>query len=753
MDLSTLNAPQRQAVETLEGPLLILAGAGSGKTRALTYRIANLVEHGVAPWSILALTFTNKAAREMRERTEALIGHDAQDMWVTTFHSCCARMLRMDIGRLGRESNFLIYDDDDQMSLIGNILKRLGISDKDMPKREIKERISDAKNKSLEPEQYLMDNPYLDEAVVRIFREYQRSLKECNALDFDDLLCMTVQLLESCPDVLDKYRRKFSYVLVDEYQDTNALQYRMVELICREHRNICVVGDDDQSIYGWRGADIRNILEFEKDFKGAKVIRLEQNYRSTSNILNGANAVIGNNLGRKQKKLWTDNGDGEKIELYTADSERDEAHFVCRKVMEGVRQGMSYGDFAILYRMNAQSRVPETTLMNYGIPNRVYGGQRFYDRKEIKDIMAYLRLIYNPYDDVSLRRIINVPKRSIGDASVNELARAAQKNSTSMLMAAISCLEDMDPRAAKKIQPFAESMAEFIAMSRMMPLSEFTWALIEALDYERHLKAEDKKGDVESRMDNLRELIGNIKEIEKDLPEGEDALKVFLENVALVADIDAMNEENGAVALMTLHSAKGLEFPVVFMLGMEENVFPTSRAKNDMSTGAMEEERRLCYVGMTRAKSRLYMINARQRSIFGNESYNRRSRFIDEIPEELTQSANPERSGGQGAQAASADTRGGYPRPTLGGHGSGRSRYQVDSHFLGKTAAAEPKPAAPVVKSFEKNQRVIHEKFGEGTIMDISGAGSSMLVSIDFGAAGVKRFAAAYAPIKPAEEQ
>lgn len=750
MDLSTLNAPQRQAVETLSGPLLILAGAGSGKTRALTYRIANLVEHGVSPWNILALTFTNKAAREMRERTEALIGCDAQDMWVTTFHSCCSRILRIDIDRLGRERNFLIYDDDDQMSLIGNILKRLGISDKDMPKREVKERISDAKNKSLDPEQYLLDNPYLDESVIRIFREYQRSLKECNALDFDDLLCMTIKLLESCPDVLDKYRNKFRHVLVDEYQDTNSLQYRMIELICREHRNICVVGDDDQSIYGWRGADIRNILEFEKDFPGARVIRLEQNYRSTSNILNGANAVIDNNLGRKQKRLWTDNGDGEKIEIYAAETERDEANFVCKKIMEGVRSGMSYGDFAILYRMNAQSRVPETTLMNYGIPNRVYGGQRFYERKEIKDIMAYLRLMYNPYDDVSLRRIINVPKRSIGDASVNDLARAAEKNGTSMLMAAITCEEDMDSRAAKKIRPFAESMAEFMALSRTMPLSEFTWRLIEALEYENHLKAEDKKGDVESRMDNLRELIGNIKEIEKDLPEDEDALKVFLENVALVADIDAMNEENGAVALMTLHSAKGLEFPVVFMLGMEENVFPTSRAKNDMSISAMEEERRLCYVGMTRAKSKLYMINAKQRSIFGSESYNRRSRFIDEIPDELIQSANPERR--QEQQTSPFGAGGGYSfgGRGIGSHG-GYNKYQADSHTLGKVTVS-PGSAAPVAKSFEKYQRVVHEKFGEGTITEISGAGSSMLVAIDFGAAGVKRFAAAYAPIKPAEE-
>lgn len=765
MDLSTLNKEQRLAVETLHGPLLILAGAGSGKTRALTYRIANLIEHGVAPWNILALTFTNKAAREMRERTEALVGVDAVDMWVTTFHSCCAKMLRMDIDRLGYERNFVIYDDDDQMSLIGNILKKLGISDKELPKREIKERISDAKNKSLDPEQYLLDNPYLDEAVLRIFREYQRALKEANALDFDDLLGKTLQLLETCPDILEKYRNKFRYVLVDEYQDTNIMQYRMIELICREHGNICVVGDDDQSIYGWRGADIRNILEFEKDFEGAKVIRLEQNYRSTSNILNAANAVIENNTERKNKRLWTQNTEGDKIELYSADNERDEANFICKKVLEGVRSGMAYSDFAILYRMNAQSRVPETTLMNYGIPNKVYGGQRFYERKEIKDIMAYLRLIYNPADDVALRRIINVPKRSIGDASVAELERVADKNGVSMLVAALSDT-DMDPRALKKIRPFADSMAEFIALSRMMPLSQFTEQLIIALEYESYLKAEDKKGDVESRMDNLRELVGNIKEIEKDLPEGEDALRVFLENVALVSDIDAMNDENGAVALMTMHSAKGLEFPVVFIIGMEENIFPTSRAKNDMSTSAMEEERRLCYVGMTRAKQKLYLINARMRTLFGNESFNRASRFIDEVPEELITSENRKKAEafGFGSAASSySGTSSGYGKSSYSSSGSysqrqsgqsSNSRYSVDCHSLGKSKpapAAAPATPKPVAKNFEKHQRVTHEKFGEGTITDISGSGSSMLVAIDFDSVGVKRFAAAYAPIKPVE--
>lgn len=739
MDLSTLNKEQRQAVETLDGPLLILAGAGSGKTRALTYRIANLVDHGVSPWNILALTFTNKAAREMRERTEALLGGSVKDMWVATFHSCCTRILRSDIDKLGRDRNFVIYDDDDQTSLIAAIMKRLGVNDKDITKRQIKEHISEAKNKSTEPERFLMDNPYLDESVLKVFREYQRSLKEYNALDFDDLLGKTLELFQSCPEVLQKYRSKFRYILVDEYQDTNVMQYHIVELLAREHGNICVVGDDDQSIYGWRGADIRNILDFEKDFPGAKVIRLEQNYRSTSNILDAANAVIENNQGRKSKKLWTDNGRGDRIETFTADSERDEAHFVCRKIMEGVRNGMNYGDFVVLYRMNAQSRIPETTMVNYGIPNKVYGGQRFYERKEIKDIMAYLRLIYNPFDDIALKRIINVPKRSIGDASIAELARVAEQEGKSMLVAALTS-ENIDPRAMKKIKPFADTMGEFIALSRTMPLSEFTWGMISALEYETYLKAEDKRGEVESRMDNLRELIGNIKEIEKDLSEGEDALRAFLENVSLVSDIDSMNDGNGAVALMTLHSAKGLEFPVVFMIGMEENIFPTSRARNDMSNHAMEEERRLCYVGMTRAKQKLYLINARQRNIFGNESYNRKSRFIEEIPAELTVSDNPVKQ--PDAREQAEHTR---------GQRKNFHRYAMDTHALGD-GTRDVRPAAmPVSKTFEKYQKVQHDKFGVGTVMEISGSGSSMLVSIDFGAAGVKRFAAAYAPIKPVE--
>ncbi|MDR0841046.1 MAG: UvrD-helicase domain-containing protein [Christensenellaceae bacterium] len=732
MDLSVLNTPQREAAECLEGPLLILAGAGSGKTRVLTYRIANLIEHGVKPWNILALTFTNKAANEMRERTEKLVDCDPRDIWVSTFHSACVRILRSDIDKLGRERNFVIYDDDDQMSLIGNLLKRLNLNEKEIPKREIKSRISDAKNKSLEPEQYLLDNPYLDDVVVRVYRAYQRALLEANALDFDDLLCKTLELFEQHPDTLEKYRRRFQYVLVDEYQDTNLAQYRFVELLCRAHRNICVVGDDDQSIYGWRGADIRNILEFEKDFEGARVIRLEQNYRSTSVILDAANAVIGNNAGRKRKKLWTDRQGGEKIQLFTALNEREEASFICKRVLEGVRGGRSYNDFAVLYRMNAQSRVIESSLINYGIPNKVFGGQRFYERKEVKDIMAYLRLIYNPADNVALRRIINIPRRGIGDTTVGELADAAERQGAYMLAVAQSG-EGLQPKVRAKIAPFAQSMAEFIALSGLLPLSEFTAQLIALLEYEQYLKTEDKKGELENRMDNLRELIGNMKEIERDVPEGESALAAFLENVALVSDTDALSGDLGAVALMTLHTAKGLEFPVVFIPGMEENIFPTSRARNDMSQTALEEERRLCYVGMTRAEQQLYLINARQRTLYGDYSFNRPSRFLEEIPPELLLE---EMEGEPQVQPV-------YTKPTAR-VGASRPQWGVQATIP---------VVQPVEKHFVPHQQVRHAKFGEGTVLELSGSGNAMTVTIDFATGGVKKFAAAYAPITAVEDQ
>lgn len=734
MDLSVLNKEQRQAVECLEGPLLVLAGAGSGKTRVLTYRIANLMEHGVKPWNILALTFTNKAAKEMQERTSALVDADPRDMWITTFHACCVRILRSDIQRLGRERNFVIYDTDDQMSLIGSVLKNLGISDKDLPKRDLKDWFSEAKNRSLEPEKYIADHPGLDQAVYKVFKGYQRGLLEANALDFDDLLCMTLQLFEAFPDVLEKYRNRFQYVLVDEYQDTNLPQYKLIQLLCKTHRNICVVGDDDQSIYGWRGADIRNILEFEKDFEGAKVIRLEQNYRSTSIILDAANAVIGHNTGRKSKRLWTEKTGGEQIELYTAANERDESAFLCKMILEGVRAGRHYRDFAVLYRMNAQSRVLESTLINYGIPNKVLGGQRFYERREIKDIMAYLRLIYNPADNMALRRIINVPKRAIGEATIGELSAVAEQRGTYMLAVAMDG-QGLSDRVAQKLQPFSETMAAFIALCETMPLSAFTEQMIGALEYEAFLRAEDKKGDLENRMDNLRELIGNIREVERDVPEGESALPAFLENVALVSDVDGLDGNADAVNLMTLHSAKGLEFPVVFLCGMEENIFPTARARNALNQSALEEERRLCYVGMTRAEEKLYLIHAKQRMLFGDYAFNKPSRFLEEVPAALLQQDRPPLPPREQAKPSHHIQT---PRPSY-------------APGFGVRPAPMVAPAKPQPKTFQLHQRVKHAKFGEGTILEMTGSGNAMTVTIDFDDAGIKKFAAAYAPITPAD--
>ena len=745
MDLSMLNKEQRAAVECLEGPLLVLAGAGSGKTRVLTYRIANLIEHGVKPWNILALTFTNKAAAEMRERAAALIGTGAEEMWVTTFHSCCAKILRIDCGRLGYERNFTIYDDGDQLKVIGDILKDMGMNDKNMPKREMKERISNAKNRSLAPEQFL-EETYADseKLTLRVYRQYEKRLRAANALDFDDLLVKTLALLEGNQDILEKYRDKFKYVLVDEYQDTNMPQYRLVELLCREHRNICVVGDDDQSIYGWRGADLRNIMSFEKDFGGAEVIRLEQNYRSTSKILGAANAVIANNKSRKRKTLWTAQEGGEPIEHYIAASERDEANFICHKILEGIRDGRSYSDFAILYRMNAQSRVLEGTLLNYGIPHKVYGGFRFYERKEIQDILAYLRLIANPSDDVALMRIINVPRRGIGEKAVNELRLASETQGLSMLFAAMDG-SLLTAQTARKLKGFTDCISELMALCAVMPLSSFVEHLIQEIRYEAYLQADDKKGELEARMDNLRELIGNIKEIERDLPEGENALNAFLENVALISDIDAMEEGSSTVALMTLHSAKGLEFPVVFLAGMEENVFPTFRARMDMTQGALEEERRLCYVGITRAREKLYLIHAQQRSLFGDSAYNPPSRFIAEIPEELIECQQETR-----AMQQRAPWRRDAEMPKYASAQGFGIRRDIAAAAPAATHHA-PEAAAPEwqLKPF---MRVRHEKFGEGTVLETTGSGNAMTVTVDFASCGVKRFAAAYAPLTPVEE-
>ncbi|HOG01108.1 MAG: ATP-dependent DNA helicase PcrA [Firmicutes bacterium ADurb.Bin248] len=742
MDFSILNDRQREAVECLEGPLLVLAGAGSGKTRVLTYRIANLVEHGVKPWNILALTFTNKAAEEMRARAAALVGDGGEALWVTTFHKLCSRLLRVECGRLGFETNFSIYDDSDQMKVVSDILKDMGMSERSMPRREMKERISNAKNKSLNPDRYVAEH-YADDGgmTAGVYSAYRKRLMAANAFDFDDLILKVIELFEGFPDILEKYRARFRYVLVDEYQDTNMPQYRLVELLCRAHGNLCVVGDDDQSIYGWRGADVENILSFEKDFKGAKVVRLEQNYRSTRYILDAANAVIRNNEGRKPKTLWTDKPGGDLIVRFEAANEREEAAYICKKILEGVRDGGGYGDYAILYRMNAQSRVLESTLVNYGIPHKIYGGFRFYERREIADIMGYLRLIANPNDDVAFSRVVNVPRRGIGDKAVEELRAAAQASGESLLFAAMGG-EGIPARTLSKIKPFAELMAELIAESTLMPLSRFTERLIDKIEYEAYLLSDDKKGEAESRMENLRELVGNIKEIEADIPEGGSALTAFLENVALVSDIDALEEGAGSVSLMTLHSAKGLEFPVVFLAGLEENVFPTYRARNDLTSFAMEEERRLCYVGMTRAREKLYLLNAACRSLFGEGAINRPSRFLEEVPGELV--AREHGISGAPQQRKSWE----FERDEH------QKKAYASAQGFGVTRSGIKPPAGPA-KPVQRNegaafapfQRVRHEKFGGGIVLEVAGSGASATVTVDFDEGGVKRFAAAYAPL------
>ncbi|MCR5689978.1 MAG: UvrD-helicase domain-containing protein, partial [Clostridiales bacterium] len=602
LDLSSLNKEQYEAVRTTEGPLLVLAGAGSGKTRVLTYRIANLVlNHGVPTWAVLAVTFTNKAAKEMKERVEKLLGSGGSDMWVTTFHAFCSKVLRIDIGLLGYDSRFAIYDDQDQNSLISDLLKQTNIDEKRFPRSMIRAKISEAKNSSSPAEVYLLESGgEAGNVLVDIYRLYQKKLKECNALDFDDLLLLTVRLFEQFPEVLQKYRRKFRYVLVDEYQDTNFPQYKLIKLICSEHRNICVVGDDDQSIYGWRGADIRNILEFEKDFEGAKVIRLEQNYRSTKAILDCANRVIQNNTGRKEKKLWTQKSGGERVELLVVDNERDEAYNIARIISSSRRSdGRSYNDFAVLYRTHAQSRVIESVLTTgFGIPISIIGGLRFYAYQEIKDLLAYIKLIANPNDDVSFKRIINVPKRGIGDTTIKSIETAAAGAGLSMFMACITP-DMLSAKLEAKVKPFIDLMRELFAMRYQLKLAELTQYIITAISYDDHL-ASLGSDTLETRQENIQELIGAMREHEDQLPPGADALQSFLETAALNSDADNIDENDGTVKLMTLHCAKGLEFPVVFLPGMEQGIFPSERSKQDETK--LEEERRLCYVGITRAR-------------------------------------------------------------------------------------------------------------------------------------------------------
>ena len=768
LNLNSLNKEQLEAVMSIDGPLLVLAGAGSGKTRVLTYRIANLVKnHNVPPWAILAVTFTNKAAREMKERVDRLLETPDSDMWVTTFHSFCAKILRIDIDRLGYDSRFVIYDDQDQNSLIADIMKQHNIDEKRFPKGMIRASISEAKNSSESPESYLFASGDAGGKLVDIYRLYQKKLKECNALDFDDLLLLAVRLLEENPDVLEKYRRKFRYVLVDEYQDTNHPQYRLVQLLCSESRNICVVGDDDQSIYGWRGADIRNILDFEKDFEGAKVVRLEQNYRSTKAILDCANKVISNNQGRKSKKLWTAKPGGEKVELLTVDSERDEAYTIARTITGMHRfDQRSYNDFAVLYRTHAQSRVIESVLTTgFGIPISIIGGMRFYAYQEVKDLLSYLKLIANPNDDVAFKRIINVPKRGIGDTTVKLIESTAAQKNVSMFMAALA--PDMLPeKISAKIKPFIDLMRDFFTKRYQLPLDELAQYIIREINYEDHLATlgDDK---LETRQENIEELLGAMKEHEEQLPPESDALQSFLETAALNSEADNVDESDGTVKLMTLHCAKGLEFPVVFMPGMEQGIFPSERSKEEATR--LEEERRLCYVGVTRAKEKLFLMCARERMLYGRMQHNDPSIFLEEM--ELI---DPEKTPMKRNSFGSASGYNGYsnrPKQSYDGYGRTPSIGQdvidqirklngLDRSNNGtpKTTASaqniKPRPPAPQspkktadTSKFRQGMRVAHPQFGKGTVAAVSGMGGTAIITINFDKSGTRRLAAGYAPL------
>ncbi len=757
MDLTALNPMQRKAAETLEGPVLILAGAGSGKTRTLTFRIANLIDHGVKPWHILALTFTNKAAREMRERVEKLVGADAQDMWIGTFHSICVRILRRDIEKLGYQRSFTIYDDDDQLRVIKDGIKALGLDENHIAPKEVRGKISDAKNKMLTPDEWFQDSArdYQCQQFHDVYSYYEERLRAANALDFDDLLLRTLQLFVDHPPVLDYYRQRFQYVHVDEYQDTNAAQYTFVRLLTQESRNLCVVGDDDQSIYGWRGADIRNILDFEEDFPDTRVIKLEQNYRSTSNILDAANQLIAHNAGRKEKALWTDAGEGEKIHLYSAGDEREEAAWICERVRKLRRMNVPYAQIAVLYRMHAQSRVIEEMFTRAGIPYKIFGGTRFYDRKEIRDALAYLRVIVNPADDVSLTRIINTPKRSIGDSTVAVLQERARQEELPLYSVLNDPPESLSSRPRKCIGEFALLLMRLTAMKDTLPLSE----LVETMLRETGLKAQfeiEGNEEAQTRLENLEEFAGAAREFENQSEEK--TLEAFLENVALVTDLDQQEDAPQYVTLMTLHSAKGLEYDAVFMAGMEEGIFPSMRTAMDEKR--LEEERRLCYVGITRARKRLFLSFARRRTIFNQITHNPPSPFLKEIPERLLidewAEASRKNFGLEQPRPAAASKQSrprnlsfGTPGMAAGVRGAlnipGVQKGFVPSVASGLSGGA-------MNKLFKPGDHVLHRKFGEGTVRQVKGTGADARILIDFTAYGTKEFSLSIAPIVKIED-
>ncbi len=744
IDLKGLNPPQREAVLHGDGPLLVLAGAGSGKTRVLTHRIARLIDEGVPPWSILAITFTNKAAREMRERVERLAGDMGRDAWILTFHACCARILRRDIDKLGYKPSFTIYDADDQMNVIKQLCKSMNLDEKRFPPREIRAAISDAKNRVLSPAEWAKESgeDFRAKTISEVYAAYERQLTVNNALDFDDLILKTLTLFSEHPPVLAAYQHKFSHILVDEYQDTNMAQYMLVRLIAGESRNLCVVGDDDQSIYGWRGADLRNILEFERDFPDCRVIKLEQNYRSTSNILDAANQVIAHNAGRKEKALWTDAGEGEKIRVYRALDERDEAAWVVRAIEGRMKRGARAGDFAVFYRTNAQSRVLEEAMVRRGVPYRVYGGMKFYDRKEVKDVLAYMRAVANPDDDQSVRRIINEPRRGIGDATIETLAQFAQREGMSLLSAVISADESVLPaRALGAVRKFGALMLDLTQAGISLSAGEFLQEVLDKTGYVAAIRA-SKDPDAQTREENVMELAGAVAEYESQSPEG--GLLGFLENVALVTDLDSMGERPEAVTLMTIHASKGLEFPHVIVTGMEETVFPLGRAT--FEDGLMEEERRLCYVAFTRAMQSLALTFAVSRMLYNQRRNNPPSRFLSEIPERLIEDDRarrepvrvpPPRAGYAPVSPAARGNAGAKRAPLAPGDIPG-----VTKGFGGVVRAGAGAQAL-----FSPGDRVTHKVFGAGTVLE----SNRDKIRIAFDTRGERTFPASIAPIRKIE--
>ena len=633
----TLNEQQREAVYCTDGPLLILAGAGSGKTRVLTHRIAYLIEEkGVNPWNILAITFTNKAAGEMRERVDNLVGFGSESIWVSTFHSTCVRILRRHIDRLGYDTNFTIYDTDDQKTLMKDVCKQVQIDTKVYKERNLLAAISAAKNEMISAQEYALNaqGDFGKEKIAKVYQEYEKQMHANNALDFDDLLVKTVQLFETQPDVLENYQERFLYIMVDEYQDTNTVQFQLVSLLAGKYRNLCVVGDDDQSIYKFRGANIKNILNFEQEFPDATVIKLEQNYRSTGNILDAANAVISNNVGRKDKQLWTDNGEGEKIKFCQFDTGYDEAEYIADDIEREVRNGASYNDHAILYRTNAQSRLFEERFVAQNIPYKIVGGVNFYARREIKDVLAYLKTIDNGKDDLAVRRIINVPKRGIGLTTINRIQESAASRGIGFYDALLGL--DLIPgvaRGAAKLEGFVALIEYFKGVAETLSLSDLLQEVIDKTGYIESLEAEGKE-EAETRIENIDELRSKVAVYEESRLDQDEkpTLSGFLEEVALVADIDSLDEEQDYVVLMTLHSAKGLEFPHVYLAGMEDGLFPSYMTVTSDDREDMEEERRLCYVGITRAEQKLTMTSAMRRMVRGETQYNKVSRFMKEIP-------------------------------------------------------------------------------------------------------------------------